>query len=132
MGYGQAVVSPGIDMAVYYGVLTPGTQTANMLCVATRWGQRTRRHHMFVIKMDGRKVVVGTLAEASDEFRNWIDGGNDEGEFLGGSDLRRDDGALAEVGGPWRGRVSYNGRVWAADGSEVQGRYTPKHALVLA
>lgn len=33
------------------GVLTPGTQTANMLCVATRWGQRTGRHHMFVIKL---------------------------------------------------------------------------------
>lgn len=52
---------------------------------------------------------VGSLKEASESFRTYI-----EGNGFGGSDLRRTDGALQLDDGRLM-HVSFNGRIW--DGS---------------
>lgn len=71
--------------------------------------------------VDGRKkVAIATLREAAEECRRYIDR-ND----LGGGNWT---GGQVFKGREQVARVSYNGRVWAMDGSEI----TPDVPGVLA
>jgi hypothetical protein len=70
--------------------------------------------------LNGKWVPVGTLDEARRlwcEYRDTADGANGGG--LGASDMKRGCGEYRE-GGVMVARVSYNGRMWAADGSEIK------------
>jgi hypothetical protein len=65
------------------------------------------------ITIAGKKEPAVSFLQASVKFRRYI-----EQDFLGASDLKKTDGRLS-VGGKTIGRVSYNGRVWLTNGTEV-------------
>jgi len=70
--------------------------------------------------LNGKWVPVKTLDEARKvwiAFRDTADGEN--GGMFGASDMKRGCGEYRE-GGVVVARVSYNGRMWAADGSEIK------------
>lgn len=59
-------------------------------------------------------VLVKDFADASDQFRAWI-----EKHDLGASDLRRSAGDIVE-NGQRIAYVSYNGRVWNVNGQPLE------------
>lgn len=81
---------------------------------------------MMYLSIGGERRDVGDLEEASKAFRAYVDGNG-----LGASDLRRDDGTL-RVRGKVVARVSYNGRVWSVGRTAGQARllFDPRPAAV--
>ena len=62
----------------------------------------------------GKLHAAADLADCSRQFREYLDSNG-----MGASDMRRADGDIY-VDGKKAGHVSYNGRVWGADGVEVK------------
>jgi DNA-directed RNA polymerase beta subunit len=70
---------------------------------------------MMEVYIDGVRVVVASLSEASRAWRRHVD---ETG--IGVSGMKRHDGKVF-VGKKLVARVSYNGRLWGADGREIAG-----------
>lgn len=71
--------------------------------------------------LNGKWVPVKTLDEARAmwvEYRDTTESSTGCGR-IGGSELKRGCGEYRE-GGIMVARISYNGRMWAADGSEIK------------
>jgi hypothetical protein len=64
-------------------------------------------------KLDRQDVTVAGWADASAVFRAWI-----EKNGYGASNLARGAGDIIDMGKKVA-HVSYNGRVWAANGNEI-------------
>lgn len=64
------------------------------------------------VRIDGSWVGVETFGEASRKVRDYI-----ESNDLGSSEWKG--GAVRDSAGKAAGRISYNGRAWRLDGTEI-------------
>lgn len=74
------------------------------------------------VEVEAVEIRVKTLAMASVAYRHWIDATN-----LGGGNIPSDSGILTESNGELVGRVSFNGRIWSENGTEL---YSPSEAYI--
>lgn len=73
-----------------------------------------QRYEGHPVEAETVELKVETLAEASAEYRYWINACN-----LGGGNIPSDSGTLTDANGDVFARVSFNGRVWGDDGQEM-------------
>lgn len=79
---------------------------------------------MYFLVLRGRSIPVTNMVDASHKFRVTVDVMN-----LGASNLSNDDGTIHDDRGQNLGYISYNGKVWTADGKLAYNPYAEKVTL---